>query len=274
MSDEASFEAAAAEIAVAVAPMTAEPDHTAVLLDLDGTLAPIVPRPEDSAVPAPTRELVARVADRFAITGVVSGRRAAEARRILGLDSINYIGNHGYELLPPGAAAAEPVPNLAGHERDASEFLASYGVAGLERTGVRIEDKAAIVALHWRGADDEQSAETAAALAAAEAEAAGLLVHNGRKVIELRPPVRTDKGRAIEGLLGPVHTIHRALYAGDDRTDVDAFRVLRRMTEGGRLRHSLCVAVISDEAPAEVKLAADLAVAGPAGFVAVLEALA
>lgn len=274
MSDQGSAEAAAAEIAAALSPITAEPDHTAVLLDLDGTLAPIVPRPEESAVPAATRDLVARVAGRFAIAAVVSGRRAADARRILGLDSISYIGNHGYELLPPGAETAEPVPNLGGHERDAAEFLASYGVAGLERTGVRIEDKAAIVALHWRGAPDEQSAETAAALAAAEAQAAGLIIHSGRKVIELRPPVRTDKGRAVEALLGAAHSVHCALYAGDDRTDVDAFRVLRRMTEDGRLRHSLCVAVISDEAPAAVRLASDLAVAGPEGFVTVLEALA
>jgi trehalose 6-phosphate phosphatase len=267
-------ETSGAEIESAVAALASEPEHGAVLFDLDGTLAPIVQRPEDSSVPERTRELVERVAGRYGMTVVVSGRRAAEARRILGLDSIAYVGNHGYELLAPGAGGPEPVPALAGHERDAADFLASYGAGGLERMGVRIEDKAAIVALHWRGAADEQSAETEAALAAAEAKAAGLLVHRGRKVIELRPPVRTDKGRGIEALLGPAHFIRRALYAGDDRTDVDAFRVLRRMTEGGRLQQGVCVAVTSEEAPAEVRLAADLAVPGPEGFVAVLEALA
>ncbi len=243
-------------------------------MDLDGTLAPIVERPEDSAVPPRTRELVARIADRYGLVAVVSGRRSLEARRILGLEEIAYVGNHGYELLPAGAESAAPSPALAGHERDAPDFLARYGTAGLLDAGVRIEDKGAIVGLHWRGAADEAGAESAAALAAAEAEGSSLLIHRGRKVIELRPAVRTDKGRAVEGLLADAAFVSSALYAGDDRTDLDAFAVLRRLAGDGRLRHGICVAVTSPETPPEVALAADLAVAGPDAFVTVLEVLA
>lgn len=262
------------EIVSAVVALAEEPRNAAVLLDVDGTLAPIVERPEDAAVPAHTRELVERIAGRYGLVAAVSGRRALEARRILGVEGIAYVGNHGYELLPPGADSPQPAPALAGHERDAPDFLARYGTVGLTDAGVRIEDKGAIIGLHWRGAPDEASAESAAALAAAEAEGSSLLIHRGRKVIELRPAVRTDKGRGVEALLDGAAFVTSALYAGDDRTDLDAFAVLRRLASDGRLRHGICVAVTSPEAPPEVGLAADLAVPGPEAFVAVLEALA
>ena len=257
----------------ALAPLLLAPANAAVLLDLDGTLAPIVERPSDSAVPDRARELVAAIVASYGLVAVVSGRRALDARQILGLEEITYIGNHGYELLAPGAGAAEASPALVGHERDVADFLASYGSASLTAAGVRIENKGAILALHWRGAANEPEAEAEVALAAAEAEGSNLLVHRGRKVVELRPAVRTDKGRAVEALLGTSHSIRTALYAGDDRTDVDAFSVLRRMADGARLRHAVCVGVLSDEAPPEVALASDFTVAGTDGFVAVLEAL-
>jgi trehalose 6-phosphate phosphatase len=263
-----------AAIGAALRPLLAAPADAAVLLDLDGTLSPIVARPEQSEVPARTRGLVESVAAAYGLAAVISGRRATEARRILGIEGITYVGNHGYELLPAGAAEAKPAPALAGHERDVADFLAAYDATGLERAGVRLENKAAIIALHWRDAPEPEQAETAAALAAAEAEGAGLYVHRGRKVIELRPAVRTDKGRAVESLLTAAHFVTGALYAGDDRTDVDAFRALRRMSAGGRLRHAVCVGVVSDESPPEVALAADLTVQGPEGFLDVLGALA
>ncbi len=90
---------AASEITSALSVLAEEPSDSAVFFDLDGTLAPIVDRPEDSAVPPGTRELVARIAGRYGLVAVVSGRRSLEARRILGLEQIAYVGNHGYELL-------------------------------------------------------------------------------------------------------------------------------------------------------------------------------
>jgi trehalose 6-phosphate phosphatase len=274
VSEGASGRSSGAEIRGALAPLAASPSNAAVFLDLDGTLAPIVERPEDSAVPAATRALVETIASRYGLVAVISGRRATEARRILGIDAITYVGNHGYESLQPGADAAQPSPALVGHERDAADFLATYGPARLEAAGVRVENKGPILALHWRGADNEAEAEAAVALAAAEAEGATLLVHRGRKVVELRPAVRTDKGRAVDGLLGAAHSIRAAVYGGDDRTDVDAFGALRRLAAGARLRHAVCVGVLSPEAPPEVALSADLTVDGTQGFVAVLEALA
>ena len=85
-----------------LAPLRRDPGSAAILLDVDGTLAPIVDRPDDAEVPAETRDLLAELARRYALVAAVSGRPALEARRIVGLEEIAYSGNHGFELLLPG----------------------------------------------------------------------------------------------------------------------------------------------------------------------------
>ena len=264
---------APAGLAALLEPLTAAPSESAVLLDLDGTLAPIVPRPEQTRIPAPAAELLARISGRYGLTAIVTGRRAADARRIAGIDSIACVGNHGYEMLAAGADAPEPVPALAGHERDAPRFADAIDAGRLEGVGLRTEDKGPIVALHWRGAADESAAAATAAEIAAEAHEAGLHTHDGRKVLELRPPVEIDKGAGIAALLER-GAFAAALYAGDDRTDLDGFRALRRLAASGALGAAVAVAVVADETPAEVAEGADITVEGPQGFLAVLEALA
>lgn len=263
---------APAELTRLLEPLIAEPARAAVLLDLDGTLAPVVSRPEHSRIPAVTADLLARIGDRYGLTGIVSGRRATDARRIVGLDSLAYVGNHGYELLAPGAVEAVPTPALAGQGEVAARFAAGLDPARLGGVGLRTEDKGAIVALHWRGAADEATAAETAAGIGTEARDAGLHTHEGRKVLELRPPVAVDKGVGIAALLAD-GDLDAALYAGDDRTDLDGFGALRRLVAEGGLSSAVTVAVISDETPDEVAAGADLAVAGPEGFLAVLEAL-
>ena len=137
---------------------------------------------------------------------------------------------------------------------------------------MRGEDKQAIYAFHWRGAPDEDAAEQAVRELAERAEAAGFAVHWGRKVLEVRPPVELHKGKGIERLLRGAD-VHVALYAGDDRTDLDAFRALRRAVEDGRLTACVCVGVRSDETPPALEQEADLMLDGPAGVRQLLEAL-
>jgi len=259
--------------ATALEPLLADPASGAVLLDLDGTLAPIVERPEQARVPDRARSALARIGDRFALAAVVSGRRAEDARSIVGLDALTYVGNHGFELLPAGATAPLPAPGLGARGGDAAGLVAEFGRGELERAGLRAEDKGPIVALHWRGAADEQRAEAVAERIGADAEGAGLVLHRGRKVLELRPPVAVDKGTAVESLLD-ASAVMAALYAGDDRTDLDGFAALDRLVDAGRLRVAIRVGVASAEGPAEIAERADLAVAGPDGLVPLLAALA
>lgn len=256
-----------------LAPLRAHPEHSGILLDVDGTLAPIVERPDAAAVPGPTRELLSRLAERYALVACVSGRRALDARRIVGLDSLAYSGNHGFELLAPGASRPRPDPSLDGHDEDARRFVSGLDATDLERAGIRIEDKGAIMALHWRGSENEGEAESLAREIEAGADWKGLVSHRGRKVLEIRPDVAINKGMAVAALI-PSAPITAALYAGDDRTDVDAFAALRTLHEDGVLEHAVCAAIHSDETPPEVAAAADLTVEGPGGFVEVLTALA
>jgi trehalose 6-phosphate phosphatase len=137
---------------------------------------------------------------------------------------------------------------------------------------VRIEDKGAILAFHWRGAHDEDAARAAIDAVAARAEAAGLRTHWGRKVLEVRPPVRIDKGSGIEAMLDGAE-IDSALFVGDDRTDLDAFRTLSQLAERGRLTHVVRVGVRSDEAPGEIEGEADFVVEGTSGVRELLELL-
>ena len=155
----------------------------------------------------------------------------------------------------------------------AGTFAAGIDPAELERTGLRLEDKGPIVAIHWRGVTDEAAAEERARSIAADAERAGLVVHYGRKVLELRPPVDVNKGSATESLLlGTGATA--AVYAGDDHTDLDAFHALDRLRASGRLERAVKVGVASAEGPDEIATESDLTVAGPAGLLPVLRFLA
>ncbi len=263
----------AADWAAALAPLRAEPGRSAILTDVDGTLAPIVERAEEAAVPAAAREALAALSERYALVGCISGRRAEEARRLVGLDSLAYAGNHGLELLLPGDASPRPDASMDGREREAAQFLAAVDGERLAAAGLRQEDKGPIQALHWRGSADEAAAESRAHEIAIEAGKAGLEPRWGRKVLELRPAGGGGKDGAVASLLADAQ-IDRAAYAGDDRTDLDAFRRLRELQEEGRLSAAVCVGVLSTEAPAELAEESDLVVTGLDGWLEILRWLA
>jgi trehalose 6-phosphate phosphatase len=261
------------ELAAALEPLRSDPAHAAILCDLDGTLAPIADRPEAAAVPDATREVLRALARRYALVAIVTGRRAAQAREMVGLDDLTYSGNHGFEVLPPGAGDPVPDPALNGHTEDVSRFVAGLDRAELERIGFRIEDKGAIFALHWRQAGNQGEAEARASEIESDAEWNGLVPRFGRKVLEIRPDVSIDKGIAVQSLLHD-DRLSAALYGGDDRTDADAFRALHGLRDAGRLTAAVAVAVASEEAPPEVLTEADHLVEGTEGYLQVLQHLA
>jgi trehalose 6-phosphate phosphatase len=269
----------AATLVEALEPIRCDPTRAAVLLDIDGTLAPIVRHAADAHVPEATRTLLIEIAKRYRVVGCVSGRRAATARQIVAIGTIAYVGNHGGELLRPGATRLELDPDVAAWAERVREFAARVYTSEHQRLRVRSEDKDAIAAFHWRGAPDEEAAAIAVRGIAERAQSEGLGVHWGRKVLEVRPPVGLDKGLGIAALLRGAtdHAgeplVTAAVYVGDDTTDLDAFRGLRSLVQSGMLATALCVAVSSDEAPPELALEADLTVDGTGGVRELLEAL-
>jgi trehalose 6-phosphate phosphatase len=256
-----------------LAPLRADPGRAAILTDVDGTLAPIVERPEQAAVPPRATELLAALSQRYARVGCVSGRPALEARRLVGLDGIAYAGNHGLELLLPGSEEPRLDPALAGQERAAAEFVATLDRGELGELELRLEDKGPIQTLHWRGAADERAAEARAHEIAVAAGHAHLEPRWGRKVLELRPLGGGGKDAAVAALLAE-GDLAAAIYAGDDRTDLDACRRLHELRDEGRLEATVCVGVVSPEAPPELTEESDLIVDGPQGWLELLAELA
>ncbi len=254
-------------------PLRGAPGRTGILSDIDGTLAPIADRPADAAVPERAREVIERLAERYALVACVSGRRAADARRMVGVDGVVYAGNHGFEILLPGEEEPHADPALGSRVNAARDFAAALDAGELAASGLRLEDKGSIQALHWRGAEDDERAQQAARSVAADAQSAGLVPRWGRKVLELRPVAGIDKGSAVTRLVRERGLDH-ALFGGDDSTDLDAFLALTWMQRSGRLESSVCIGVSSDEAPAGLAERTDIVVDGTSGFLAVLEALA
>jgi trehalose 6-phosphate phosphatase len=271
-----------ATLAQTLEPLRLAPERAAVLLDVDGTLAPIVDHAEDAHVPEATRSLLIEVTRRYCLVACVSGRRAQAARQIVAIGSIAYVGNHGAELLAPGATQVQALdPALAAMGERVADFAQRSYAGQLRTLRVRLEDKGVIAAFHWRGAPDEDAAAAAVREVAERAESEGLAVHWGRKVLEVRPPLELGKGRAIAELLregcgapqDEFTAFAAALYVGDDRTDVDAFRALRSLAQEGNIGAAVCAAVASEEAPDELIGEADVILDGPAEVRALLAAL-
>jgi trehalose 6-phosphate phosphatase len=225
-----------------------QPGRTGLLLDVDGTLAPIVARPEDAVVPDATRGLIERLAREYALVACISGRPGDELAELVGVDGVVYVGEHGLELDP---RAREFAPTV-------SDFADSVAWPA--------ERKRLSVSFHFRTAEDEQAAVTELRRVADRAVAAGLRPRWGRKVLEVRPPVDADKGTAVQALLEQ-RSLRRAMYAGDDSTDLDAFRALDGLDLAVR------VAVVSDEGPSDLGTAADIVVGGPEALAGLLRKL-
>jgi trehalose 6-phosphate phosphatase len=232
-----------------LARLAEDPSSTALFLDVDGVLAPIVPRPEDARVPGETREVLHRLADRYELVACISGRSSDDARRVVGVPELVYVGNHGLELQPGAPPWAARL----------SSFLA--GVHWPET-----EDKGLTATLHYRSRPDEETARAELEEIAARAREAGFVARFGRKVLEILPPLEADKGTAVRRLL-ETHDSRQALYAGDDTTDLDGFRALEGLDLAVR------VAVVSHEGPAELHEAADLIVESPAELLVLLRRL-
>jgi trehalose 6-phosphate phosphatase len=226
-----------------------DPERAAVFLDVDGVLAPIVLRPEDARVPDETRVELRRLNERYALVACISGRAGADAQRVVGVPELVYVGNHGLELDGEAAGWGERL----------QQFLADVDWPATE-------NKQLTASLHYRGSDDEGAAREALEDVKARAEREGFIARFGRKVLEVLPPLDAHKGTAVRQLLAE-RNLRRALYAGDDTTDLDGFRAL----DG--LDLSVRIAVASDEGPAELREAADVTVRGPQELLALLRDL-
>ena len=231
--------------------LAADPASAALFLDFDGVLAPIVDRPEDAAPPPEMRAELERLVGTYALVAVVSGRASEDVRARVGVEGVVCVGSHGLELEPQADRWRRVLAAFAADTPWAPEEIEVKGLA---------------VAFHFRGRADEQQAVRELDAIAEAAREEGLVARYGRKILEVLPPVGSHKGTAVRRMLEE-RRLRRALAAGDDTTDIDAFAALDGLEVAVR------VAVASDEAPRVLLEAADLVLASTADFLAVLRRL-
>ncbi len=199
-----------------------------LLLDVDGTLAPIAPRPEDAAVPPETTRVVETLAAHPDVRlAFVSGRAASDVQRIAGVSGAWVVGNHGFEIVRPDGSTLDA--GSLGSARDAvAGALREIAAVAASMPGVLIEDKRWTASVHFRLADASAAPVLRAAVDRAAAHH-GLRVMEGKKVFEIRPNEDVNKGTVALRLVRELAPGDRGavVYAGDDATDEDAFMSLR-----------------------------------------------
>jgi trehalose 6-phosphate phosphatase len=245
-----------------------EPGSVAVLTDIDGTLAPIVPTPDMSEVSEELKDSLRRLSGRYLLVAAISGRKTQDASQLLGLEDVVYFGNHGFEILRDGEV--EVIPEAMPYLRRVEE-LERLAREELAPEGAFVEEKGITASVHYRNAPREVG-ERCVEFVKTEGERLGLRITVGRGVVEARPPIRADKGSAVRTLVEEYRP-EKAMFMGDDTTDLDAFRELERLREEGTLREIVRVGVASEEGPQEIETEADIVVDGVEGVGGVLRAL-
>jgi trehalose 6-phosphate phosphatase len=238
-----------------------------LVTDIDGTISPIELRPEDAHVLPRARDALANLRDVLTLVAVVSGRTVADARRMVGIDGLTYVGNHGLEIGTRTGSQIVPearpwVPRLAAALDDVTRQI--------QIPGVLVENKGASGSLHYRLAADPDHARTALlAILARRAKSSGLRIEEGRMVINVLPPLTVSKGSAVTWLMRK-HHLQRLVYIGDDVTDAHAFAAVTAMRQADNVQ-TLSIAVVGDETPPSVRRLADTTVASVAAVADLLD---
>jgi len=240
------------------------PERSALFLDFDGTLAPIVADPDEARPLAEAPELLADLARRFGLVAVVSGRPVVFLRRHLGrARGVHLLGLYGLEWVSAAGAVVVREDAIGWRPVVAATTERARSSAP---PGARVEPKGLTVTLHWRGAPDAEV--WVRAFCAAERRRVGLVAREGRFSLELTPPLAVDKGTVVRSL---AVGFAAAACFGDDLGDLAAFEVLDDLGAHGVAVAK--VAVTDPESPAAVAEAADVVVDGPQGALSLLARL-
>ncbi len=209
--------------------------HVLLLSDYDGTLTPIVGHPDDAVLSPEVRNQLSALAQRPAFSvGIISGREISELKSLVAIEGIYYAGNHGLEIEGPGLSYVSPE---AGTARATMHELAGRLAAVLANIpGVIIQDKGLSLSVHYRLVKPGQEgavAEAVQQITGPLSREGRIKVFTGKKVWEVRPPIDWHKGKAVEAISREIKSLLEpgriiTLYLGDDNTDEDAFRVVRR----------------------------------------------
>ncbi|MCC6618337.1 MAG: trehalose-phosphatase [Chloroflexi bacterium] len=244
-------------------------DPAGIATDIDGTLSPIVDDPGAARLADGASDALAALVPRMAVVAAVTGRAAADGRRMLGVDRVLVAGNHGTEWLEPGESVPIRVPGAGDVPARLGRMLA--GLPPL--AGVEAEHKGLSATIHYRAAADPAAARGALLAALAAAGSEGIWVREGRMSIELRPAGLGDKGSAVRAIVAH-YRLRGLLVLGDDATDLDMFDAVAALRASGGLRAAIIAVAGGEEVKPEVASAADIVLPGPDRLVGLLRGLA
>ena len=235
--------------------LAAHAPRAGVFLDVDGTLAPMVARPELARILPEIGPRLARIAKRIDVVAVISGRRSEQVRDLVAVDGVVIVGTHGLEDEQPMTA----------------EVLEEIEAAAAA-VGAWVEPKGAAAAVHFRALEDPETAEAASTgPLAAIAATYDLEIVPGKRILELTPAGQPRKGGAVERIAED-RGLEAVVFAGDDVGDLDAFAALVRLHAQGLW--TCGVVARGSDTPPEVEAAADVVVNGPRGMAALLASIA
>jgi trehalose 6-phosphate phosphatase len=229
-------------------------NKTSIITDIDGTISKIVPTPMEATVSQDMRNTIEKLLSKYPLTGVVTGRSIENAFEMLEIKELIYIGNHGLEYLKNGeihidSAVEKYVPLIKELAREIKAKLK-------DKDCILFQDKGLSFTVHYRLCDDaDKIREIALDIISKLEESKHLKIAEGRKVIEIRPPIGHDKGTIIEKLILE-NNIKKIVYLGDDITDADAFSKLNELNRINKVK-SINIVVSSKETPDFVKQNAD-----------------
>lgn len=197
-------------------------------LDYDGTLTPIVRRPEDAILSDDMRLTLHELAKAYQVA-IVSGRDRQDVQSLVGIQGLIYAGSHGFDISGPDGLklqneqGMEALPDL-----NAAESRLQQKISGFR--GAQVERKKYSIAVHYRNASEQDVAKIEAVVDQVTSEYSSLRKNSGKKIYELQPDIQWDKGRAVIWLLRRLDSDEDnplPIYLGDDLTDENAFRALQ-----------------------------------------------
>ncbi len=236
----------------------------AILTDFDGTLSPIAPVPDAAFLHPNVARVLPELRNHVALLGIITGRATADAEAKVGIPDLLYVGNHGLEWSENGVYLAHPAGVEA--ERAVAETLGEIEEdlrsQAIDLTGLLYENKRLSASIHYRLMANPVVFESILIpIAERRAKEHGLRLSGGKMTLELRPTTTVSKGTAFEKIVMD-REINAAVFLGDDMTDVDAFRALRRLRDAGVLKAGLAIGVLSADTHPTVIAESDMLLDG------------
>lgn len=255
--------------ALALARAAAEAEPAGLLTDYDGTLSRIVHDPSAATLVEGAGAALATLAEQLAVVAFVTGRAPLDVRRLTGLTTVLVAGNHGTEVLEPGAETSGSTL-----DRGAISVALAEAIGRLPAMpGVTIEHKGLSASVHYRNAADPPAARAEIHAALESLDDGVLTIRDGRMIVELVPASAGDKGTATRDIVTR-YGLRGVVVMGDDVTDLDMFRAASDLRAEGRLRAAIIAVGAGGEAPPEVAAAADATIADSQAAAALLASLA